>query len=138
MLDEIAAARDVHDLEAAAHGEHGHVARERSLEQRQLACVALRSRPARLRMRVRAVRVRVDVGAAGEDQPVERVEGLLDRVRARRHEQRPPARGLDTAHVVVRDERRVELPVTPARRLDIRRDSDERPAHPRSKNRSRS
>ena len=41
VLHEVAAARDVQHLEAAADREHRHVARERRLEQRKLAAVAL-------------------------------------------------------------------------------------------------
>ena len=44
---------------------------------------------------VLAVLRRVEVGAAGEEDSVERVERLLDPVLARRHEQRPAAGRLD-------------------------------------------
>ena len=42
-----------------------------------------------------AVQVRVDVGAAGEDEAVDGVERLLDRVGRRRDDQRPAAGALD-------------------------------------------
>ena len=106
VLDEVAAARDVQHLEAAADREHRHVARERGLEQRELAAVALGVRSVRLRMRLGAVLLRIEVVAAGEEQAVERVERLLDAVLARRHEHRAAAGALDRAHVVVRDRAR--------------------------------
>ena len=56
MLHEVAAARDVQHLEAAADGEHRHVARERAFEQRKLAAVALGLRASRLGVRRGAVR----------------------------------------------------------------------------------
>ena len=127
VLYEVAAARDVEHLRAATHREHRQVARERRLEQRQLRAVARRARPGRLRVRLRAVGLRVEVGAAGEDEPVERVDDLLHPVLDRRDEQRRPARALDRLHVHVRDERGVELPVTPRRRLDVRGDSHHGP-----------
>ena len=92
---------------------------ERRLQQRELAAVALGVRAGRRRMRLGAVLLGLEVVAAGEDQPVERVERLLDPVVVRRHEQRSAARPLDRAHVVVRDERRLERasgPTTRARR----------------------
>ena len=54
MLDEVAAARDVQHLQAAADREHGHVARERGLEQPQLRAVAPDDR-ARLLRRLAAL-----------------------------------------------------------------------------------
>ena len=41
VLDEVAAARDVQQLRAAADRQHRHVPRERRLEQRELGAVAL-------------------------------------------------------------------------------------------------
>ena len=72
MLDEIAAEGDVEDLRAAADREHGEVARERRVQQRQLGAVALGRRPPRLGVRLLAVELGVEVGAAREDEPVER------------------------------------------------------------------
>ena len=106
VLDEVAAARDVQELEAAADRERRHVALERGLQQRQLARVAARLRRVGLGMRLGAVRARVDVRAAGEDDPVERVERLLDALLAGRDEQRPPSRALDRVDVVERDRAR--------------------------------
>ena len=139
VLDDVAAAGDVEHLEATADREHRQLARERGLEQRELAAVALGVRARRLRMRLRAVLVGLQVVAAGEDQPVERVEHLVDPVLVGRHEHRPPAGPLDGADVVVRDERGLDLPpVAPGRGLDVRRDADQRLGQPRSNMRSRS
>ena len=80
----------------------------------------------RLGMRLVAVGLRVEVGAAGEDERVDRVERLLDPLLARRHEQRPRTRALDGPYVVGGDQRRLELPVAPARRRDVRGDADNR------------
>ena len=107
VLDEVAAVGDVQQLRAAADREHGHVARERRLEQRQLGVVALAADAVVSGCGVAAVQLRVEVRAAREDEAVERVERLLDPVGRRRHEQRPAAGALDRAHVVGRDERRV-------------------------------
>src|SRR5439155_8675203 len=76
MLDEVAAARNVQDLEAAADREHRHVACERAFEKRELAAVALGARRVRLRMRVGAVGLRIEIVATGKEQSVECVERL--------------------------------------------------------------
>ena len=110
VLDEVAAERDVQHLRAAADREHRHVARERGLQQRELGAVALLDDPVRRLVALLAVGGRIEVGAAGEDDPVERVERLLDPVVRGRHEQRAPAGALDGPHVVGRDERRLLLP----------------------------
>jgi len=77
---------------AAADREDGHVTLERGGEERELGVVALRPGAERGRMRLRAVEIGVDIGAPGEEQPVEPVECLLDPALARRHEQRPATR----------------------------------------------
>jgi hypothetical protein len=59
---------------------------------------------------VGAVRARVDVDAAGEDDAVEDVERLVDRIRARRHDERPTSGPLDRLDVVERHERGGQLP----------------------------
>ena len=111
MLDEVAAEGDVEHLRAPADRQHRQVALERRLEQRKLGAVALGHDPGRLGMRLLAVEPGVEIGATREDQPVDRVEDLLDPVVRGRHEQRARAGALDRADVVVRDQRRLELPV---------------------------
>src|SRR4051812_46612975 len=127
VLHEVAAARDVQDLDAAADREHRHVPLERRAQERELRRVPLRANAVRLRVRVGAVVGRIEVGAAGEDEPVERVERLLHGLRRRRHDERPPARELDRANVRVGDERDRRVPDRPARLLHVRRDTDEGP-----------
>ena len=68
-------------------------------EERELGAVALGHDPVRLGVRLLAVELRIEVGAAREDQAVERVERLLDARRRRagraapgRRPARPPAR----------------------------------------------
>ena len=63
-------------------------------EERHLAGVAARLRRVGLGMRLGSVPRRIDVGAAGEHDPVERVERLLDVLLGRRDQRpaRPPAR----------------------------------------------
>ena len=65
--------------------------------------VPLRHDPGRLRVRLLPVERRVEVGAAREDQPVERIERLLDRPRRRAGRAAAALRPLDRAHVVVRE-----------------------------------
>ena len=132
VLDEIAAARDVEQLRAAADRQHGHVARERRLEQRELRLVAPRLRRVGRRVRLGPVQVRVEVAAAGEDHAVERVERLLDRALHGRDDERPPARVLHRPHVDERDERRVLVPDAHLHLLRVRGDPDQR-LHARSK-----
>ena len=69
VLDEVAAAQDVQELEAAADRERREVALERRLEQAQLAGVAVRLRRIGRRVPLGAVLGRVDIDAAGEDEP---------------------------------------------------------------------
>jgi hypothetical protein len=126
VLDQVAAARDVQHLDAAADTEHRHVAVQRCLHQLELGAVTLLMDAGRLRMRLLAVVRRIEIGAAGEDDPVERVQRLFDSLVARRYEQRPPTRFLDRTHVVVRDQGRLEIPVAPAGRRDVRGDANDR------------
>ena len=125
---EVAAAQDVQQLEAAADRERRQVALERRLEEPQLAGIAVGLRRVGRRMPLGAVVRRVDVDAAREHDPVEHVERLLDRVLARRHDERPTARLLDRVDVVERHERGRQLPRAPPRRLGVGGDADDRTA----------
>src|SRR5262245_389050 len=80
-------------------------------------------------MCVGAVEIGVEIAAAREDQSVEHAEGLLERVLARGHDQRAPARVLDGADVVERHQRRLLRPDAPPDLLGVRGDADQRP-HP--------
>ncbi len=94
VLVEIPAERDVQHLRAPADREHRQVLGERGLQERQLGAVSLGDDAVRLRMRLLAVELRVEIRAAREDQPVERGERLLDPARCAggTSSARPPAR----------------------------------------------
>ena len=85
VLHQRAAAGDVDQLHAPADAEHRQVALDRRAGQRDLERVALGHRVDGLRVRPLAVAGRVDVGAAGEHQPV-------DQRRAPPRDPRPGAR----------------------------------------------
>ena len=125
VLLEVAAARDIQHLRAAADRKQRHVAIERCPHQLQLEVVSLPHDAVRLGVRFRVVQLRVDVRAAGEDQPVHDFQRPLD-VRTRRHEERRAARLHHAAHVVSRHERRIEVPRAPRRGREVRRDPDHR------------
>ena len=107
VLHEVAAESDVQYLRASADGQHRHVPLERGLED---SAISARSRPSRTSVRLGmwlgAVVVGIEIGAAGEDDAVEHGQRLLDRVLARRHDERPAAGLLDRANVRERHERR--------------------------------
>jgi len=113
VLDDVAAARHVQHLRAAAHGEDGHVPLQRRRQQRELRAVTVRHGAARLGVRLSPVRLRVEIVAAREDDAVERVERLLHPVLDGGHEQRAPARALDDVDVRERDDRRRDRPAAP-------------------------
>ena len=97
VLDEVAAAGDVEQLEPAADRERRDVALERPGQERQLARVAVRLRGIGAGVARRPVRRRVDVDPTGEDDPVENIERLVDAVGARRTSNAlPPARSTDS------------------------------------------
>ena len=127
VLDEVAPAEHVQQLEPTADRERRHVALERALEQRELPGVPVLLRGVGRRMTLGAVGGRVDVDPAREDDAVEDVERVVDRVGARRDDERPSAGPLDRLHVEERHERRGQLPRAPARRLCVGRDPDQRP-----------
>ncbi len=71
VLVEDAARVHRHHLHAAAHAQHRQLRRVGSHEQGQLPGVAVGAPVARARVRLGAVRRRVDVGAAADDQGVQ-------------------------------------------------------------------
>ena len=119
-----AASRRAHveDLHAAAHAEHRHVAREGAGRERQLERVAQPGRARRVRVGLRAVGLRCEVGAAGEQERVEVIEGLVrvrDEVRIGREQRRDAACALDRLDVAHRQDGGVHLPhAGPCRVLD--------------------
>ena len=126
VLQEVAAAEDVQQLEAAADRESGQIALERRLEQPQLPRVAAGLRRVGRWVPVGPVVDGVDVDAAREDDAVEHVERLVDGVLARRHDDRSATGLLDRVDVVQRHECGGQLPRPPTRRLRVRGDADHR------------
>ena len=128
MLDQVAAAKHVQELKATADGERRQITLERGLEKPQLACIATVLGRVGRRMPLGAVARGVDVDPAREHDPVEHVERLLDRVLARRHDERPTPGLLDGLDVVERHERGRQIPGAPPRRLRVGGDADDRTA----------
>ena len=126
VLNQVAAERHVQHLRPAADRENGHVAGKRSLQQSQLRAVARQDDASRLGMRLLPVQLGIEIGPAGEDEAVQRVERLVHAVLRRRDEQRPTAGALDRTDVVGRNERGLDLPHAEPRRRDVRRDPDDR------------
>ena len=127
VLLERAAARDVHELHAAADAEQRDVALERAARQCDLERVALGPRALGHRVRLGAVAGGVEVGAAGEDQPVDDVEHLVGvalGLGVGRDHQREAAGGLDGVDVGAVEEERLGVPDRPARALDRGADAD--------------
>ena len=128
MLVEGAAEGDVQQLHAAADPQHRHVALQRPPGQRQLEAVTLGPGAGGLGVGLGAVAGGVDVGTAGQHQPVDPVEqevGVLDRRLVGRQDDAQPAGALDGGHVGPRRQRHlVALPDAPADPLDRRADSD--------------
>ncbi len=77
MLVERPAAGDVEDLHPAADAEQRDATLQRASRQRDLEAVAVRIGPDGLRMRLGAVALGIDVGAASQDQRVDAIEELV-------------------------------------------------------------
>ena len=95
VLPEGASERDVQELHPATDREHGHVALQRSVEERELGTIALLVDAERLAVCLLVVEIGIEIGTAREQQSVQRLQRLLHSVFARRHEQGAPARTLD-------------------------------------------
>ena len=130
VLQQRAAGGDVHQLHPAAHAEQRHIALERAARERDLEAVALGNRAARLGMGRLPVACGVDVGPAGEDQPVDQVEHLvgivLERLVGRQH-QGDASGALDRHYVGARQQVGLLVPHAPARSLQRGADPDDRP-----------
>src|SRR6266496_1778247 len=113
---------------APTDSEQGEVAAEGLADEGELEEIALREHGAEGGMGLLAVVPRVDVGAAGEEEPVHPVEQLRHVLRpSGRDDEGQPARRFHGAHVVVAEAEDLALA---ARVLD--RDPDGGPAHIRS------
>ena len=107
-------------------------------ELERVAHAALGRRLVRSLLELGAVQRGVEIGPAREDQPVDAVEhlaGILGAVGRRREQDRHAAGQAHALDVALRDDRRLELPVRPARVRAVRADADAGPAHRRSKER---
>ena len=93
------AARAVQDLDAAADREERQVGVARGRDERELELVAGGVRPLTAGVRRLAVVVRRDVGSAGEDKPVDRIEQFPETCGLHGQDERCPARPLDRRHV---------------------------------------
>ena len=141
VLLERPSAGHVQELHAAADAEQRQLALTGAVGKGELEAVALGARLGDLRVGAGAVGRRVDVHAAGKHEPVEAVEQLVGRlghVVVRRQHQRERAGSLDRERVGAREHVGLGRPWTPADRLDGGADSDDGPAHSRSKPRTRS
>jgi hypothetical protein len=128
VLNEVAAERDVQNLAAATYGENRHVPLKRLAEQLELGLVALWVDPSDLVVGVGAVRVRIDVPTAREDEAVERVERLLEADLGRRDDEWPATCAVDGADVGRRYQDRLDVPRAPSDGLLVRGDPDQRGA----------
>ena len=93
VLEQRAAERDVDQLHAPADGQHRQVARERAPQQRDLEASRSGTVPM-VSACAACVAGGIDVGAAGQHQPVDQVEQLARVLRERRiggQQQRQPA-----------------------------------------------
>jgi hypothetical protein len=139
VLDEVTAERDVQDLRSPADGEHGHVALERRSEQCELRAVASLVHAFGLRMPLGAVVLRIEVLASREEDPVERVEGLIDAFLDRRHDERAAAGPGDRIDVGRGNQRGREDPDAGSNLFGlVARDSDQGSSHVRTFARARS
>ena len=82
VLDEGATQRDVHHLHTPADAQHGHPAIEGATDEAHLEAIALGPSEADLRVPLRAIGGRVDVGAAREHQSLDSVEQRVGRLSA--------------------------------------------------------
>ena len=127
VLQQRAAAGDVDQLHPPADPQHRQVPLDRRAGQGDLERVALGHRVHGLRVRPLAVAAGVDVGAAGKHEPVDQLQRLLRILghgRVHCQHQREPASPLHRLHVVVRQQRRPQVPHAPAGPLQGRAHAD--------------
>src|SRR5262245_33482822 len=122
VLLEVATESDVQHLRAAANREDRQVTGERGLHQRELEVVPLAHDARRLSVCLLAVELRIEVGAPGEDDAVDRFDRLLDPGPGR-DEQRRPAGARHRPDVLDGQQRRLELPGPERRGREVPRDA---------------
>jgi hypothetical protein len=118
----------VEQLDTPADGQQRPPGHQRRVEQRQLPAVPLGVRRAGLRVRASAVPGRVDVPAAGHDQPVQvgHGGGGFGRVATDRQQHRPAAAAPHRVHIGLRDQGSGGVPVPPLGQIVVGRDTDQR------------
>jgi len=126
VLVETAAEMDVEDLHAAADAQERQATIDGGADQRELGGVAEVADVAGLGVGGLAVAGRVDVAAAGDDQPVEHVHKGRRRT-GRRQDDRLPAGRHHAVHIGLREEAGGHVPRGEAGPLDIAGDADDRP-----------
>ncbi len=132
VLEQRAAERDIEYLHSAADAEHRQIALDRAADQRDLGLVSLRNDALGRRVGLGAVHSRIDIVAAGEDQPVDPVKdlgGVFYDLRVGRDHDRQSAGALDRVDVGVREQRRGPAPDAPCRVDALGADSDHGTAH---------
>ena len=133
MLDQVAAGSDVEQLHATADAEQRQPAAAGLEQQRELERVAALLLLAGLGMRLgRSIQVDAEVGAADQEQPVDRIEHLArlgGALGSRRQHQRQAAGETDAFDVARRHERDRQPPVRPARLRPVGREADPRTRH---------
>jgi hypothetical protein len=128
MLGQGTAADDRQQLHAPADAQQRKVPVQRRAHEGQLRCVPLGPQPGRLRVRLLAVQLRVEVGTSGEHDSVQALEDRVVRRGRRWQDHCPAAGGFDAFDVAEGQHHGGQVPHAPARLLDVRRDADHRPS----------
>ncbi len=108
--------------------EHRHLPPLSGVEQRKLPGVAISARRVGRRMPFVTVQLRLHIGAAGEDEPVQPGDRSIRRgLVLRRQQHRDAAGRRDTRQVLCGKERRPHVPHPLLRAFQVGRDADQRP-----------
>ena len=127
VLDQRTAEHHVQQLHAPADGEHRQPGVDGGAQQIELGPVAVRHHPGRGGIRRLPVQGWIDVGSAGQQQPVQRLDQHRRALHGRDHHRKPSRRG-DTAGVSRRHHHALHVaPVREARRHLVGADPDQRP-----------
>jgi hypothetical protein len=128
VLVELAAVGDSQQFHPPAHAEHRQVGVQGRVEHGQFARVPVRPGHGEPVLR-RAVAGRVDVGPAGQHQPVETADQVGGAGLVGWQHHRAGAGFAHHPHIAFRDEHSGLIPDAPPRLLHIGRDPDDRRAH---------
>jgi hypothetical protein len=128
MLAQGPATGHVEQLHAPADTEHGQPGGQRGREQLQFRLIAFGVDTAGPRIRLGAVPRRVEIAAAGQDQPVQPAQGGRD-PRRWRQQHGNAARLGDLVDVIAGQQRGRSVPRSPPGRLGVGGQPDDRRAH---------